>query len=206
MKTSIEARQRREGAIFFVAFISTIFLANWFIRNIGTECHGDVCLIPMWPSFGIGDGMVPSGVLWAGLALTLRDLVQRRLGFWWAWVAVAVGAALSALLDPRLAIASAGAFFLAETLDLFVYTPLQRRNLFAAVLASNVVGLIVDSFVFLSLAGLPLIYAEGQIVGKLWMTALAFPLIFWIRAQDEKRGMPARAEVPAFLQWKSVDA
>lgn len=193
--------QQREGVIFFLAFVSTVFLANWFIRNVGTECHGDVCLIPMWPSFGIGDGMVPSGVLWAGLALTLRDLVQRRLGFWWAWIAVAIGAGLSAMLDPRLALASAGAFFLAETLDLFVYTPLQAKNLFWAVLASNVVGLIVDSLVFLSLAGLPLIYAEGQIVGKLWMTFLAFPLIFFIRNWDQKRGMPVKADVPRFLAW-----
>ena len=201
MSENLQNQQKREGIIFFLAFIATIFLANWFIRNIGTECHGDVCLIPMWPTFGIGDGMVPSGVLWAGLALTLRDLVQRRLGFWWAWIAVAVGAGLSAILDPRLALASAGAFFIAETLDLFVYTPLQARNLFWAVLASNFVGLVVDSFVFLSLAGLPLAFAEGQIVGKLWMTAIAFPLIFWVRSRDEKRGMKPVADVPKFLQW-----
>jgi hypothetical protein len=143
----------------------------------------------MWPAFGIGDGMVPSGVLWAGVALTLRDLVQRRLGFWYSWGAVAVGAGLSAFLDPGLALASGAAFFIAETLDLFVYTPLQQKNLFGAVLASNAVGLIVDSFIFLALAGLPLIYAEGQIVGKLWMTLLALPVIYMIRNWDAKRGM-----------------
>lgn len=183
-----------EGAIFFVAFASTIVLANYFIKNVGQICVGpnaDTCLIPMWPSFGIGDGMVPSGVLWAGVALTLRDLVQRRLGFWWSWIAVAIGAGLSAILDPALAIASGVAFFVAESLDLFVYTPLQKRNLFVAVIASNIVGLIVDSFIFLALAGLPLIYAEGQIVGKLWMTLLAVPIIYTIRAWDDKRGMIA---------------
>lgn len=202
MKTSsIEVQQRREGILFFALFVATIFLANYFIKNIGTECHGDVCLIPMWPSFGIGDGLVPSGVLFAGAALTLRDLVQRRLGFWWAWGAVGIGAGLSALLDPRLALASGGAFFIAETLDLFVYTPLQRRNLFAAVLASNFVGLVADSFIFLAVAGIPLIYAEGQIVGKLWMTFAAFPLIYWVRARDAKRGMAPVADVPKFLQW-----
>ena len=63
MKTS--SVRVREGILFFLAFVATIFLANWFIRNVGTECvaGGTVCLIPMWPSFGIGDGMVPSGVL-----------------------------------------------------------------------------------------------------------------------------------------------
>ena len=185
-------QQQREGAIFFVAFAASIVMANVFIRFVGTFCTPTgVCLIPMWPSFGIGDGMVPSGVLWAGVALTLRDLVQRRLGFWYSWGAVAVGAGLSALLDPALALASGVAFFIAETLDLFVYTPLQQRNLFAAVIASNIVGLVVDSIVFLALAGLPLIYAEGQIVGKLWMTALALPMIYAIRQWDARRGMMA---------------
>jgi len=183
-------QRTREGVIFFIGFVFSIFMANFFIRNVGTYCTPDgVCLIPMWPSFGIGDGMAPSGVLWAGVALTMRDLVQRRLGFWWSWGAVALGAALSALLDPGLALASGGAFFLAETLDLFVYTPLQRKNLIGAVVASNIVGLIADSLVFLWLAGLPLIYAEGQIVGKLWMTALALPLLYGIRAWDGRRGM-----------------
>lgn len=189
MKTS--NRMQREGILFFVGFVATIFLANFFIRNVGTECHGNVCLVPMWPSFGIGDGMVPSGVLWAGLALTLRDLVQRRLGFWWSWGAVAVGAALSALLDPSLALASGGAFFLAETLDLFVYTPLQKRNLILAVVGSNIVGMIVDSFVFLYIAGIPIIYMEGQVVGKLWMTLAALPVIYYIRNRDKQRMIEA---------------
>lgn len=197
METSKQART--EGLLFFAGFIATIFAANWFIRNVGTECHGSTCLIPMWPSFGFGDGMVPSGVLWAGLGLTLRDLVQRRLGFWWSWGAVAVGALLSAALDPALALASGGAFFLAETLDLFVYTPLQRRHLIRAVLASNVVGLAADSFVFLTLAGIPLAYMEGQIVGKLWMTLAALPVIHLIRQWDVRRGLtPARSR-PAGL-------
>jgi uncharacterized PurR-regulated membrane protein YhhQ (DUF165 family) len=177
----------REGLIFFAGFIATIFLANWFIRNVGTECHGDVCLVPMWPSFGIGDGMVPSGVLWAGLALTLRDLVQRRLGVGWAWIAIVVGAILSAWLDPLLALASGAAFLVAETLDMVVYTPLQARNLFAAVIGSNIVGLVADSLIFLYLANIPMIYAEGQVVGKLWMTLLALPVIWVIRRWDTKR-------------------
>jgi len=185
-----------EGTLFFIGFAATIVLANYFIKNVGQICVGDdptnpTCLIPMWPSFGIGDGMVPSGVLWAGVALTLRDLVQRRLGFWYSWAAVAIGAGLSAFLDPGLALASGVAFFVAESLDLFVYTPLQKRNLFIAVIASNIVGLIIDSFIFLGLAGLPLIYAEGQIVGKLWMTLLAVPIVYLIRSWDDKRGMIA---------------
>lgn len=193
LKEDIKRIRDYEGAVFFVLFTSTILLANYFIKNIGSLCVGDpaspTCLIPMWPSFGIGDGMVPSGVMWVGVALTMRDLVQRRLGFWWSWGAVLTGSILSAALDPNLALASGAAFFLAETLDLFVYTPLQKRNLLIAMLGSNIVGLIVDSFVFLSLAGIPIVYAEGQIVGKLWMTLISIPVIYAIRAWDQRRGM-----------------
>lgn len=181
-------RLRREGILFFIGFISVIFLANWFIRNIGTECHDGVCLIPVPPAF-LGDGMAPSGVLWAGLGFTLRDLVQRRLGFGWSWIAILIGALLSALLDPALALASGMAFLLSETLDLLVYTPLQRRNLLAAVLGSNVVGLIVDSFVFLYLAGIPLVFMEGQVIGKLYMSLLALIAIRLLREWDKRRGL-----------------
>lgn len=173
---------RTQGYLFFAAFASTVFLANLFIQNIGTVCVPDgPCLVPVWAGV-----MAPSGVLWAGLALTLRDLVQRRLGFWWSWGAVLTGAILSMFIDPALGIASGTAFFVAETLDLFVYTPLQRRNLFGAVIASNVVGMVVDSFVFLTLAGIPLNLMTGQIIGKLWMTALALPVIWWIRRTDKR--------------------
>ncbi len=94
-----------------------------------------------------------SGVLVAGAALVLRDLVQRRLGLGWGIAAIAIGAALSALFaPPALVIASTVAFAFSETADLAVDTPLQKKGLVAAAVASSVVGLVVDSFVFLFLA------------------------------------------------------
>lgn len=51
---------------------------------------GGPCLIPVAPGL-----TAPSGVLMVGLALVLRDLVQRRLGLWWAIVAIIFGAILS---------------------------------------------------------------------------------------------------------------
>ena len=92
--------------------------------------------------------MAPSGVLMVGLALVLRDMVQRRLGLGWASAAVLAGAALSALLaPPALVVASAAAFLLSEAVDLAVYTPLQRRGLVLAVALSSVAGLVLDSVV-----------------------------------------------------------
>ena len=70
---------------------------------------------------------------------------------------------------------------LSELADFSVYTPLQRRRLMLAVVASSVVGLVVDSVVFLMLAFGSLTYLPGQIVGKLWAVAVAVPLVRLLR-------------------------
>ena len=172
---------RRQGFLFLAAFALCIPAANWMIGNVGTACVPQgPCLIPVAPGV-----MAPSGVLMVGLALVLRDLVQRRLGLPWAFGAVLAGAALSALLaPPALVLASATAFLLSEMLDLAVFTPLQRRGLVLAVAASSAVGLVADSLVFLWLAFGSLDFLAGQVIGKAWMVALSLPLIGWLRARE----------------------
>ncbi len=124
-----------------------------------------------------------------GLALVFRDLVQRRLGRAWALVAIGVGALLSAVVSPRsLVLASTAAFLLSELADFGVYTPLQKRGLLLAVVASSAVGLVVDSLVFLLLAFGTLEFLLGQVIGKAWMVLLAVPLISWLRDRDERLG------------------
>ena len=60
------------------------------IGHVGTVCPpGSPCLIPVAPGL-----MAPSGVVMIGLALVLRDLVQRRLGKLWGLGAVLAGAVL----------------------------------------------------------------------------------------------------------------
>ena len=181
-------RRRAEGILFLIAFGLCIPAANWLIGNAGTVCvPGGPCLIPVAPGL-----MAPSGVLLVGLALVLRDLVQRRLGLAPAAVAILVGAGLSALVaPPALVLASAVAFLISEAADLAVYTPLQRRGLVAAVAASSLVGLVVDSVVFLSLAFGSLDYLAGQVVGKLWMVLGALPMVHWLRRRDERIGLTA---------------
>jgi hypothetical protein len=63
--------------------------------------------------------------------------------------------------------------------------------LVAAVAASSVVGLIVDSIVFLWLAFGSLEFLPGQIVGKLWMVVLAVPFVAYLRRRDERLGLKA---------------
>ena len=163
----------REGLLFLALFTLTIPAANWLIGNAGTACvPNGPCLIPV--GFGL---MAPSGVLTVGLALVLRDMVQRRLGLGWAFGAVVVGAA--------------AAFLLSELADLAVYTPLQRRGLVFAVAASGLAGLVVDSLAFLWIAFGSLDFLAGQVVGKAWMVLAALPLVAWLRRADARRGVMA---------------
>jgi len=177
---------RAEGYLYLAGFAACIPAANWLIGHAGTHCVPDgPCLIPVLPGV-----MAPSGVLMVGLALVLRDLVQRRLGVGWAIGAILAGAALSAYLaPPALVIASAVAFLLSEMADLAVYTPLQRRRLMLAVALSGVVGLVVDSIVFLQLAFGSLDYLVGQIAGKAWMLLLAMPFVWMLRERDRRLGI-----------------
>jgi queuosine precursor transporter len=186
-KEHINDRRRLvEGIVYVVLFGLTIPAANWLIGHAGTECAPNgPCVIPVAPGL-----MAPSGVTMIGLALVLRDLVQRRLGVGIAIVAINVGAALSATIaPPMLVIASTVAFLMSEFADLAVYTPLARRRLVAAVVASSMVGLVVDSIVFLYLAFGSLDFLLGQIVGKAWMVVASIPFVAWLRRRDERLGL-----------------
>jgi hypothetical protein len=127
-----------------------------------------------------------------GAALVLRDLVQRRLGVKFGVAAVIVGSVISAAVaPPALVIASAAAFLLSEAAVLAVYTPLARKRLVLAVVASSFVGLVIDSMVFLWLAFGSLDFLGGQIVGKAWMVLLSIPFLAYLRRRDERLGLTA---------------
>lgn len=171
---------RTFGFAAFAAYALTIPAANWLIGNAGSVCVPQgPCLIPVAPSV-----MAPSGVLMVGIALVLRDMVQRLLGLSLSLLAVLIGTALSALLaPPALVIASAAAFSFSELVDTAVFTPLQRRGLVLAVAASGVAGLLVDSVLFLTLAFGSLDHLAGQIIGKAEMVLLSLPIIAALRAR-----------------------
>jgi uncharacterized PurR-regulated membrane protein YhhQ (DUF165 family) len=185
---TIETRKNIEGAIFLVLFCLTIPAANWMIGNVGTVCPGaGPCLIPVAPGL-----MAPSGVIMIGAALVLRDLVQRRLGVEFGIAAIIAGAGISAAIVPTaLVTASAAAFLLSEFADFAVYTPLARRRLVLAVVASSFAGLVIDSIIFLWLAFGSLDFLIGQIVGKSWMVLFAIPFVAYLRRRDTRLGLAA---------------
>ena len=182
----VEKRKNIEGAIFLILFCLTVPAANWMLGHVGTVCPPDgPCLVPVAPGL-----MAPSGVLVIGAALVLRDLVQRRLGVEFGVGAIIAGASISAAFSPAsLVQASAAAFLVSEFIDLAVYTPLARRRLVLAVVASSVAGLVVDSIVFLWLAFGSLEFLMGQVVGKLWMVLAAIPFVAYLRRRDERLGL-----------------
>lgn len=152
-----------------LAFVGTVFAANWAITKYG--------FVPV--GFGLE---APAGVYFAGLAFLLRDSTQRLGGRRLVCAAIVIGAACSWLVaDGRIAVASGVAFLVSEFADFAVYTPLQDRNLYGAVVASNIVGALIDSALFLWIAFGSLAFIEGQIVGKLWVTAAALPFLFLSR-------------------------
>jgi len=168
---------RRIGLVAAALFVGTVYGANWALTHYG--------FVPV--GFGLE---APAGVYFAGLAFTLRDVVHRSLGRGVVLACIAAGAVLSWALEASttipggrvsVAVASAVAFGLSELSDLAVYEPIRRRGWLPAVVASNAVGIVIDSAVFLWLALGSLALIEGQLVGKAWMTLAALPVVYALR-------------------------
>lgn len=173
---------RSIGGIAFVTYVAVILAANWAVTNLD----------PVSVGFGL---VAPAGVYFIGFAFTARDVMQRQLGIWPTLVAIALGAGLSYLIaDPAVAAASLVAFGVSELADFAVYTPLRGRDqMVLAVLASGIVGLILDSWLFLQIAFGNLDFFRGQVVGKLWAVLLSVVLIKAIDLALDRRGQAAIA-------------
>lgn len=164
---------RRIGLSAAALFIGTVWLANWLVTKYG--------IVPV--GFGLS---APTGVFAVGIAFTLRDIVHRTLGRAAVVGCIIAGCVLAYFIEANinipgghvsLAVASAAAFLFSESADLAVYTPLEKRGFLRAVTASNIVGALVDSALFLWLAFGSLAFFEGQVWGKLLMTAAALPIV-----------------------------
>lgn len=179
------------GALALLGHVLTIPAANWLILNVGTFCiPNGPCVVPVWPShlWSLTAIYCPSGSLMIGVGLVLRDVVQRAYGAQWSLIAVAIGTLIAAMLaPPALVMASALSFALSELADFAVYTPLHRRRFLMAVALSSVIGLIVDSILFLAIAFGSLDLLPGILLGKLWMVLLALPLMIYVRRHFDQR-------------------
>ena len=164
--------------ILLIFYAACIPLANWMIGNVG-ECIPDgPCLLQM--GFGLS---APSGVLVIGAALMLRDAIQMIAGWRWGLIAIGIGAIVSYLLSsPFIVMASVASFVLSELVDFAIYTPLAQKRLTLALIASGVVGAIIDSAAFLLIAFGSIDLIGGQVLGKLYAVAVASVIIPFFRA------------------------
>lgn len=155
-----------------LSLLATVVLANLMTAHLG--------LIPA------GFGLLASAGTWAaGLALGLRDALDRSGGLRWVLPTIGAGIAASAwLAGPQLALASAVAFGLGELADLGAFRALRQRSLSVAIVASNAVGALVDTVAFLPLAGFPFTAAAvgGQVLVKAgWLTLAALLVLVTVR-------------------------
>lgn len=169
----------KKTIVITAAFVATVYGANWALKRWGTVPVG----------FGLD---APAGVWFAAVAFVLRDWLQEIAGRLWVVIAILMGAALSYWVGASitipgghlsLALASGAAFMVSELADLSVYTPLRERNLPLAVLASQIVGAIADSILFLVLAFGSLSLLSGQILGKTWIGLFVAVYLFARRAR-----------------------
>lgn len=167
-----------------IVTVSTAFLATILAANYVTTEYG---MVP------VGFGLVATaGTYFAGLAFVLRDSVQDFGGKRLVFALIVAGALLSYLVSaPFIALASGVAFLVSEVCDLLIYTPLRKRGYLRAAVASNVVGALVDTVLFLWIAGFPIWTAlPGQMVGKLLVTLAVVLVVGGVRVVSRQ---PVRA-------------
>lgn len=158
--------------VYLTAFLVAILAANYVTTTQG--------LVPV--GFGL---TATAGTYLAGLTFVIRDSLQDTGGKRWTAAGIVVGAALSfAVADPFIALASGAAFLCSEAADWAIYSPLRDRGYVRAAVASNVVGSVVDTLLFLWIAGFGLSapIVAGQLVGKLTVTAAVVLAVVGVRA------------------------
>lgn len=125
----------------------------------------------------------------AGLTMAARDFVHDAGGRRLSFPLVLVGALVSALASPAVALASGVAFLVAETLDMTVYELVRRRTHLGGIALSGIAGSIVDSVLFLTIAFGSLAFLPVQLVGKIAATLGAVAVLAAVRGV--RRLLPA---------------
>jgi uncharacterized PurR-regulated membrane protein YhhQ (DUF165 family) len=164
----------RKFTVLALGYVGLIILANWLASKW------------IWP---VGFGYeAPAGVFAIGLILGLRDWLHELRGLRWTLPLVYIAGLISWAVSVwtgwsgmrEIAIGSVVAFTVSETADSFVYAPMRKRWPIWGLFASNAVGLVVDSAIFLQIAFGSLDFLKGQIIGKSEMTVLS-AIVVWLR-------------------------
>lgn len=115
-------------------YVVLIPLVNWSFANV--------------PSYPVWGGEWNPMVIVTGLILVVRDLAQREIGHT-IFLPLTLGVTISFFMaPPEIALASAAAFAISETIDWFIFT-VTKKPLSGRIMLSCSASAPVDSFVFL---------------------------------------------------------
>jgi uncharacterized PurR-regulated membrane protein YhhQ (DUF165 family) len=140
-----------------------------------------VLLIPFvnWTFAHVPTLPMPDGGFWApaafftGLVLVFRDFAQREVGHW-IFIPLIIGVAISFVMaPPAIALASALAFAISETVDWAIYTA-SKRTLSQRVMISSLVAAPLDTAAFWYMASFAV---EGVFTWSTLLTAIASKLL-----------------------------
>jgi hypothetical protein len=116
-------------------YVLLVPLVNWSFAHVPT--------VPMW-----GGGAWSPMAIVTGLILVVRDLAQREVGHYIV-LPLIIGIAISfAMAPPAIALASAAAFAISESVDWAIFT-FTKRPLSKRIMISCAVSAPIDSLVFL---------------------------------------------------------
>jgi uncharacterized PurR-regulated membrane protein YhhQ (DUF165 family) len=139
-----------------ILYLLSIVSVNWLFAH--TE--------PIWG--------IPPATFLVGLVFVLRDYVQRQIGHK-VLLVMLLGCGISFFMaSPIVATASLTAFLAAEASDWGIYTVLPYR-FHHRVLASSVIGVAVDTMVFLPMIGL----FSWQAAAVMWASKMVAAMLVW---------------------------
>lgn len=134
------------------------FLAVWpFVAAMAVVVVASNVLVQFpFAHFGLGD-ILTWGAFTYPVAFLVNDLTNRRFGPRAARRVVMVGFLLAMVLSvwlasPRIALASGSAFLMAQLLDVSIFDRLRGSAWWRAPLISTVIGSLLDTAIFFSLA------------------------------------------------------
>ncbi|MEP2981312.1 MAG: VUT family protein [Lentilitoribacter sp.] len=112
-------------------------------------------------NFTIGDYNLADLLTWGAftypIAFLITDMTNRKFGAKNARIVVLVGFLIAVglsiwLATPRIAIASGTAFLVAQLLDVSIFNSMRNASWWRAPLISSVIGSVVDTILFFSIA------------------------------------------------------
>lgn len=142
--------QRSTLPLFIAAMAFVVVLSNILVQYPVQATLGGVNLAELltWGAFTYP------------IAFLVTDLTNRKFGPAKARMVVAAGFLIAVILSiwfatPRIAIASGSAFLVAQLLDVSVFDHLRQSTWWKAPLISSVLGSVIDTILFFSIAFAP---------------------------------------------------